>query len=326
MCGKLDFYLKAFARLRTDSNKNSWTSLTYNRSPYKPFLLLSILDFIESGKITGNFIEPSFDLAQAFQDYCALLPPTGRQASMAYPFYHLESSGFWLLKPRQGEEHKPGGAIQSVKRLREVYFGAQFSADLFPLLQMPMSRDKLRTVLSNTYFVPELQQAVLRQSLLNCQSEKYSNVLLTTAEQIPAFPAADISSPQMEKVRDQGFRKAVVQLYDHRCALCGIKMLTPEGYTVVDAAHIKPWSVSHNDHPTNGMALCKLCHWSYDEGLMSVNPDYFVMISPAVRNEPNLPGHMLTLSDRQMFRPSENRFWPDQDSFEWHRKERFKSR
>ena len=328
MCGRLDFYVNAFSRLRTDINKSSWTNLTYNRSPYKPFLLLAILDFIESGKITGNFIEPSFELAQTFQDYCALMPPTGRQASMALPFYHLESSGFWVLKPRVGEQHKPGRTIQSVKRLREVYFGAQVSADLFPLLQMPPSREKLRTVLCNTYFVPELQPAVLRQSLLNCQSEKYSNELLTTKEQIPAFTTtvSDIPATQFEKVRDQGFRKAVVQLYDHRCALCGIKMLTPEGYTVVDAAHIKPWSVSHNDHPTNGMALCKLCHWSYDEGLMSVNPNYHVMISPAVRNEPNLPGHMLTLSDRQMFRPSESRFWPDQESFDWHRKEKYKKR
>ena len=33
-------------------------------------------------------------------------------------------------------------------------------------------------------------------------------------------------------------------------------MLTLEGHTVVDAAHIKPWSASHNDCPTNGMALC----------------------------------------------------------------------
>jgi len=71
-------------------------------------------------------------------------------------------------------------------------------------------------------------------------------------------------------------------------------MLTSEGHTVVDAVHIIPFSESKNDHPTNGMALCKICHWSFDKGLM--------------------------------FRPAETRFWPAQESFDWHRKKRFKGR
>ena len=68
------------------------------------------------------------------------------------------------------------------------------------------------------------------------------------------------------KARKQGFRKAIVSLYDHRCALCGIRLLTPEGHTVVEAAHIIPWSETQDDSPINGMALCKVCHWSFDEG------------------------------------------------------------
>lgn len=63
-----------------------------------------------------------------------------------------------------------------------------------------------------------------------------------------------------EKARDQGFRKAVVKAYDHRCAFCGIRIRTPDGHTVVDGAHIIPWSVSKNDAPQNGLSLCKLCH------------------------------------------------------------------
>jgi len=51
-----------------------------------------------------------------------------------------------------------------------------------------------------------------------------------------------------------------VSLYNHRCALCGIRMLTPDGHTVVEAAHIIPWRQSRDDKPTNGMALCRLCH------------------------------------------------------------------
>ena len=321
MCGLLDDFLHAFAALRTDATPRNWTSLTYNRSPYKPFLLLAVLDFIESGIINRNFIEPSFELARTFQDYCAFILPPDRKASMSYPFYHLKSADFWKLIPQPGQQHQRGLSISSVKRLRQLYLGAEFSENLYPLLQISSSREKLRMVLIEKYFAPEIRQTIHEFSTINCQSTVYSRDLLTTQERF--FNYQLLATP-VDRVRDQGFRKAIVQLYNHRCAICGIKMLTFEGHTVVDAAHIKPWSQSHNDSPTNGMALCKLCHWSFDEGLMSVGDSYQVLISPAVKNDPNLPGHMLTLKDRAMFLPLESKFCPDQENFGWHRKERFK--
>jgi hypothetical protein len=33
-------------------------------------------------------------------------------------------------------------------------------------------------------------------------------------------------------------------------------MITPEGHTVVEAAHIKFWRESHDDSPTNRLSLC----------------------------------------------------------------------
>ena len=44
MCGMLDSYLQEFSKLRTDKNRNKWTQATNFKSPYKPFLLLSILE------------------------------------------------------------------------------------------------------------------------------------------------------------------------------------------------------------------------------------------------------------------------------------------
>jgi putative restriction endonuclease len=123
-----------------------------------------------------------------------------------------------------------------------------------------------------------------------------------------------------QKIRDQGFRKVITQLYDHRCALCGIRMLTPEGHTIVEAAHIKPWHKSYDDRPTNGLALCRLYHWSFDEGLMSVGRNYEVLVSKRIRTDRNIPGHMMTLSDRPIFKPQGQNYWPAQTNIEWHRK------
>lgn len=322
MCGMLDHYLHEFSKLRTDTNRKSWTPSTNYKSPYKPFLLLSILDLIGTGSITKNFIEPSSELTETFQGYIAMLPPMNRQASMAYPYFYLQSSGFWNLQPRSDITIKAGQTISTVKRLRELYYGAKFSDDLFQLLQMPTSREKLRAVLIETFFAPEIQPRLLEQSVVNYEAANYSTSLLVTVEPTTES-TVDLPVPP-EKVRDQGFRKAIVKLYDHRCALCGIKIITPDNHTIIDAAHIIPWSHSHDDHPTNGMALCKLCHWSFDEGLMAVGSEYQVMVSQTVKNDQNLPGHMLTLSDRPIFRPPESRYWPRQENFQWHRKKRFK--
>lgn len=324
MCSRLDYYLHALTKIRVDKNRNSWTWLTNFCSPYKPVLLLSIFDHIETVRITRNFIEPSFELTRTFLNYIDLLPDSGRKANISYPFYYLKSAKFWELKPRSGAPERHGFDTPSVRKLREQYFGACFSDDLFPLLQMKHSRDKLRITLIRTYFAEEIQNNISQQSIINCASDIYSDSLLGLSERLPEYNSLTQHSKTKIQVRDQGFRKAIVGLYDHRCALCGIKMRTSEGHTAVDAAHIKPWSESQNDDPTNGMALCKLCHWSFDEGFMSVDKQYHVLVSPTVIQNSNLPGHIMTLSDRPMFRPSESRYWPDPENFIWHTRERFR--
>lgn len=171
MCGRLDSYLISFAGLRVDKNKKSWSSLTHYHSPYKPVLLLSILDHFASGQITTNLIEPSSELVATFQDYVALLSETERPASMAAAFYDLESSGFWELMVQPGIKHKKGLAIGSIKELRLRYIGAKVPQDLFLLMQMHHTREKLRSSLVTKYFAQEIQTDILDQSTINCTSE-----------------------------------------------------------------------------------------------------------------------------------------------------------
>ena len=178
--------------------------------------------------------------------------------------------------------------------------------------------------LIKTYFAPEIHPALLAQGQINYEAYQYSQELLKVSEQTLYFETDKEESEQKKKVRDQGFRRAIITLYSHRCALCGIRMLTPEGHTIVDAAHVKPWKDSFDDRPTNGMALCKLCHWSFDKGLMSVGKEYEVLVSKRVQVEKNLPGHILTLSDRSIFTPEEHKFWPAQDNLHWHRRNLFR--
>lgn len=307
-------------KLKTDHNRHRWTPLTRNRAPHKPFLLLSVMDLFALGLISRNFIEPSFDLVDTFNTYWQAIMPPGSKTTMAYPFPRLQNDGIFRLVNAPGFNGRiDPNSITSIKKLREVCAGAVLEVQLCKQLCNSEKREHLRAALINCYFAEEVRSKVIECGHVNIKAYQYSQNLLKLNEtQIPFD-----DNFQNEKVRDQGFRKAIVSLYDHRCAMCGIRMLTPDGHTVVEAAHVKPWSKSHDDSPTNGMSLCRLCHWSFDEGLMSVNQNYEVMVSKRVTTEKNYPGHILTLSDRGIFKPDDCSFWPGQENLEWHRDKKF---
>lgn len=315
----LEKYLEKFSRLRTDKNRNRYPAYTYHSAPHKPFLLLSIMDLIAQGRITENFIEPSFELVDTWNGYWNAIMPLGHRSSMAYPFPRLRTDGFWHLVANHSFNADADYNVTSMVKCREIYAGARMDDELFQNMCNPETREQLCATLIQTYFVPEFQLKVQEQGTVNIRSYEYATGLLASIkEQTSLFE--DAPEDTKKHIRDQGFRKAIVTLYDHRCALCGIRMLTPEGHTIVEAAHIIPWSKSHDDQPTNGLCLCRLCHWSFDKGLMSVGKKYEVLVSNRVRIDRNMPGHILTLAERPIFKPDEEHFWPGLENLDQHRK------
>jgi len=261
-------YIKSFSRLRTYKDRKKWSALTTYQAPHKPFLLLSIMDLIAQGALTHNLVKPSFELVEMFNGYWNSIMPMGSKTSMAYPYPRLKTDGLWHLVPNPGYENQININFSSMTKLREVCAGARMDEELFRLLCKPETREQLRAALIETYFAPEIRTKVLEQGHLNYAAYRYSEKLLKVAEWEKDFGKATDESDWQKKIRDSGFRRTIVTIYQHRCALCGIRMLTPECHTIVDAAHVKPWKDSFDDRPTNGMALCKLCHWSFDKGLM----------------------------------------------------------
>jgi len=286
------------------------------------------MDLFAEGSITANMVELTPELGELFTLYWARVMPPDQRSNLALPFFHLKSDGFWHLVPRPGQEAFLSAArqIRSVNQLRDTVLGARLDEELYTLLGIEKSRNLLRTVLIETYFALELQSGLVEQATINIESFHYGQKLLERARtrELKERIADEESLPPA--ARDQGFRRAVITAYDHRCALCGIRMLTPDGHTVVDAAHIIPWSISHSDNPRNGMALCRLCHWTFDEGLVGVSPRYVVITSPQLSSSHNVPGHLLTLDGRGIIGPAEQPLWPDLDALSWHRQQVFRKR
>ncbi len=76
------------------------------------------------------------------------------------------------------------------------------------------------------------------------------------------------------------FRVLVTEAYARRCAITGERTLP-----VLDAAHIKPYSEEGRHEVSNGLLLRKDLHRLFDDGYITVTPDYRVEVSRRIREE-----------------------------------------
>lgn len=123
-------------------------------------------------------------------------------------------------------------------------------------------------------------------------------------------------------VRDRVFRKIVLQAYDRRCAVTGLRLINGGGRAEVDAAHIKP--VEHNgpDDLRNGIALSGTAHWMFDRGLIALADDLTILVSRQV-NDPHSVRAIINRTGRAHApeRPLER---PHPAFLQWHRDHCFK--
>jgi putative restriction endonuclease len=320
----LDHYIKLFSKLKRSPHA-VWGAATKKKAPHKPILLLSVIDLISRGLLQSNFFDLSKDLSELndlFNSYWFRVVPLGQTSSIAFPFTHLHSEGFWKLVPIKGgaSDFSRLPNITTIRQLKDIALGAEIEKDLYECMQTAVNRSALRQALLKSCFSEDAQKKLEHQAMINAEAYSYSLELLQKShEPLVSDIVKDSSKP--EPVRDQAFRRVVVITYDHRCALCGVRMVTPDGHTAVDAAHIKPWSISKNDDVRNGMALCKLCHWTFDEGFIGVSASYTVLVSRQLSSGPNMPGLLSTLDKRSIITPIDKELWPAQEYLEWHRRE-----
>src|SRR5205085_3600936 len=62
--------------------------------------------------------------------------------------------------------------------------------------------------------------------------------------------------------RGRAFRNIVTAQYDHHCAICGLRLETPQRTYEAEAAHIIPKRLRGSDDPRNGICMCRTHHWA----------------------------------------------------------------
>lgn len=133
-------------------------------------------------------------------------------------------------------------------------------------------------------------------------------------------------------LRARGFRQAVIEAYDHKCAFCGMKIYSPDTLSwEVEAAHIVPHSSMGKDDILNGLALCHLHHWAFDAGWFTLQDDFQIKVSQKVNSIPSNYGRMgeydfiriLSSKNSKILLPLRKEIYPHQNSIQWHRENKF---
>lgn len=127
-------------------------------------------------------------------------------------------------------------------------------------------------------------------------------------------------------IRKRGFRQAVIELYDYKCAVCGLKLTAPNNDNwEVQAAHIVPHSFNGKDDIWNGLSLCRFHHWTFDVGWFGLSDNFEILVSSKASQIPKKMGKswdydLLTkLSNSKVLFPESRELWPDIGAVEWHR-------
>jgi putative restriction endonuclease len=321
----LEHYAQLFANLRSNKNRSGFPADTLHRAPHKPLLLLAVLDLYAEGTTHDALVPIIPELGELFSRYWYRIMPSHGRPNMALPFFHSKNDGgFWRLVATPGNEEvvERTAAFHSMAHLQRVVVGAQIPSELAVYLSNPPDRHTLREILVGRYFSPDAQARLLEQGTVNIEAFQYSQSLL--GDRIVAEAReAEVYRPA---ARSQGFRRAIVIAYDNRCTTCGIRVMTADGRTAVEAAHIRPWSESWNDHPTNGLALCKLCHWCFDEGVLGIDQRRAILIARQLQASPNVPAHLATLQQRPIIGPENAKLAPDLTALLWHQRHVFQPR
>ncbi len=276
--------------------------------PYKPALLLAIFDLIEKGSFSDNRVFLTDELIQRYRDYIKVVGGPRDTARIQYPFWFLCSDGIWQIFDKAGNlVYNPGdiiGSSPSIKRLRAMMSHASLEHELFEYLQRPAEQALLRSAVISRYFPGQ-------RNLLQALHQQYL--------QTEPIAAEDPGKYEKDPARSQAFARTIKEVYDYRCAACGIRVRFRE-LALVDACHLIPFSESFNDHPTNGMALCKNHHWALDRNLISPSEsDGSLIWEPSPLLDDRIEGQrpLVQLAGKRILLPRERKFYPAVKSIQW---------
>lgn len=270
------------------------------RAVHKPLLTLMLI----SRASRGGELEVSY--SEIAEPLVALLKEFGPSSSSyhsEYPFWHLKSNGFWVVKDEESFPFRKAGHSPSKKTLLEGNAIGFVKDELWSeLVANPGLRVELADQLLNEFW-PETLHSAIRQAI------GISDIVGVT---------------KSKKMRDPRFRSEVMRAYRGECAVCGYDGRlagTPLG---IQAAHVKWHSYDGPDVLANGVALCSFHHLALDSGALGLNDSRHIVISCDVAGGKRIEEQLYQYEGHRIRDPQPGMQVLDPRYIYWHREQVFK--
>ncbi|PKP10439.1 MAG: restriction endonuclease [Bacteroidetes bacterium HGW-Bacteroidetes-4] len=124
------------------------------------------------------------------------------------------------------------------------------------------------------------------------------------------------------RVNQSFFRSSILASYNNTCCITGLNQSE-----LLIAGHIKPWSEDEKNrlNPRNGIAINALHDKAFENGLLTITPEYKIKISNTILKQKRteaLEKYFLQYENKDIILPS--RFLPDVEFLKYHNDYRFK--
>ena len=171
---------------------------------------------------------------------------------------------------------------------------------------------------------PEWGKGIVQGKTYSTDTETGRRLFHQIQERIPqaihCSTATDIQQPRYaesvtkHRLGQGGFRIGVVEAYQRRCAITGEKTLP-----VLEAAHIRPYSVNGPNSVNNGLLLKSDFHTLFDDGYITVSPDLYVEVSNRLHDDYGNGKDYYKFHGKQLLIvPDQRILLPSREFLEWH--------
>ena len=128
------------------------------------------------------------------------------------------------------------------------------------------------------------------------------------------FSAETRKAITAQRIRQHDFRQRILANYENCCCISGIS----EPRLLV-ASHIVPWHIDKKNrlNPENGLCLSPLYDSAFDSGLISLDDEMKVILSPRIKNNDSLYPFFMAYEGKPITMPF--RYKPHPELIKYHR-------
>jgi putative restriction endonuclease len=238
------------------SNLNTWKRGD-QRAVHKPLLTLMLI----ARAVADDDRHIRFaTIAEALTRFLKEFGPHRKSYHPEFPFWHLQTDGFWEIEKKQELPMRPGGRSPTKHTLLTHDAVGVVPTDLWEALQCsPTRRQDLAQQLLDAFWPSTLHDAIRQAMGLHRGT-------------VPTVRT-------VRGIRAPRFREDVLRAYERRCAICGYDGRLADMPLGLEAAHIKWYAWHGPDHVDNGVALCAFHHVALDTGALGFSDDLRILVS-----------------------------------------------